>query len=258
MLDIALPVLNKEQTKKNVLQALKKYHLFLSSIDERDIERVQDGKVIRMSKTALERINYIQEIRKGVEKLNAWDKQLIELAYLGKEKQMWTFFIILGLGVACIILFLMMSNHDMNKLDVFKKENPEMYEKYKGAFDSQPGDFSMVKLSVESVESRLLPEETICYSFAQPRYQNKDMNVYVLTDKRYIYYGIRLTKKAFKSIPYNKIESVDVKEKAFVTELEVKSKEEKIDVFFGSYHKKYFDEFYIFLTEKQLNPNLGS
>lgn len=54
MLDIALPVLNKEQTKKNVLQALKKYHLFLLSIDERDIERVQDGKVIRMSKTALE------------------------------------------------------------------------------------------------------------------------------------------------------------------------------------------------------------
>ncbi|HDX9546464.1 ArpU family phage packaging/lysis transcriptional regulator [Bacillus cereus] len=89
MLDIALPVLNKEQTKKNVLQALKKYHLFLSSIDERDIERVQDGKVIGMSKTVLERINYIQEIRKGVEKLDAWEKQLIELAYLGKEKPSW-------------------------------------------------------------------------------------------------------------------------------------------------------------------------
>lgn len=79
MLDIALPVLNKEQTKKNVLQALKKYHLFLSIIDERDIERVQDGKVIGISKTVLERITYIQEIRRGVEKLNAWDKQLIEL-----------------------------------------------------------------------------------------------------------------------------------------------------------------------------------
>lgn len=89
MLDIALPVLNKEQTKKNVLQALKKYHLFLSSIDERDIERVQDGKVIGMSKTVLERINYIQEIRKGVGKLNVWDKQLIELAYLGREKLSW-------------------------------------------------------------------------------------------------------------------------------------------------------------------------
>ncbi|PHB89622.1 ArpU family transcriptional regulator [Bacillus toyonensis] len=89
MLDIALPVLNKEQTKKNVLQALKKYHLFLSSIDKRDIERVQDGKVINMSKTVLERINYIHEIRKGVGKLDAWDKQLIELAYLGKEKPSW-------------------------------------------------------------------------------------------------------------------------------------------------------------------------
>ncbi|MGG0759114.1 ArpU family transcriptional regulator [Bacillus paramycoides] len=89
MLDIALPVLNKEQTKKNTLQALKKYHLFLSSIDERDIERVQNGKVIGMSKTVLERISYIQEIRKGVEKLDEWDKQLIELAYLGKEKPSW-------------------------------------------------------------------------------------------------------------------------------------------------------------------------
>lgn len=89
MLDIALPVLNKEQTKKNVLQALKKYRLFLLNIDERDIEHVQNGKVIGMSKTVLERINYIQEIRKGVEKLDFLDKQLIELAYLGKEKPSW-------------------------------------------------------------------------------------------------------------------------------------------------------------------------
>lgn len=38
-----------------------------------------------MRETVLERVNYIQEIRKGVEKLNSWDKQLIELAYLGKR-----------------------------------------------------------------------------------------------------------------------------------------------------------------------------
>lgn len=55
-------------------------YLFLSSIDEKDIERVQDGKVIGMSKAVLERINYIQEIQKGVGKMDAWDKQLIELA----------------------------------------------------------------------------------------------------------------------------------------------------------------------------------
>ncbi|MGG0763221.1 ArpU family transcriptional regulator [Bacillus paramycoides] len=113
MLDIALPVLNKEQTKKNVLQALKKYHLFLSSIDERDIEHVQDGKVIGVSKAVLERINYIQEIRKGVEKLNVWDKQLIELAYLGKENPSWV--------KMCRIL-------NMSQPDYYRKRNRVLCE----------------------------------------------------------------------------------------------------------------------------------
>ncbi|EOP26159.1 ArpU family phage transcriptional regulator [Bacillus toyonensis] len=113
MLDIALPVLNKEQTKKNVLQALKKYRLFISNIDERDIERVQNGKVIGMSKTFLERINYIQEIRKGVEKLDAWDKQLIELAYLGKEKPSWI--------KMCRIL-------NMSQPDYYRKRNKALCE----------------------------------------------------------------------------------------------------------------------------------
>ncbi len=113
MLDIALSVLNKEQTKKNMLQALKKYHLFLSSIDERDIERLQNGKVIGVNKTVLERINYIQEIRKGVEKLNAWDKQLIELAYLGKEKLSWI--------KMCRIL-------NMSQPDYYRKRNRALCE----------------------------------------------------------------------------------------------------------------------------------
>ncbi|MED0958234.1 ArpU family transcriptional regulator [Bacillus paramycoides] len=113
MLGIVLPVLNKEQTKKNVLQALKKYHLFLSSIDERDIERVQDGKVIGVSKAVLERINYIQEIRKGVEKLNVWDKQLIELAYLGKENPSWV--------KMCRIL-------NMSQPDYYRKRNRALCE----------------------------------------------------------------------------------------------------------------------------------
>ncbi|WP_000884067.1 DUF1492 domain-containing protein [Bacillus cereus] len=113
MLDIALPVLNKEQTKKNVLQALKKYHLFLSSTDERDIERVQDSKVIGISKTVLERINYIQEIRKGVEKLNMWDKKLIELAYLGKEKPSWV--------KMCRVL-------NMSQPNYYRKRNRALFE----------------------------------------------------------------------------------------------------------------------------------
>ncbi|PFD01804.1 ArpU family transcriptional regulator [Bacillus cereus] len=113
MLDIALPVLNKEQTKKNVLQALKKYRLFLLNIDERDIERVQDGKVIGVSETVLERINYIQEIRKGVEKLNMLDKQLIELAYLGKEKPSWV--------KMCRLL-------NMSQPDYYRKRNKALCE----------------------------------------------------------------------------------------------------------------------------------
>ncbi|PEJ21561.1 ArpU family transcriptional regulator [Bacillus pseudomycoides] len=113
MLDIALPVLNKEQTKKNVLQALKKYRLFLSSIDERDIERVQNGKMIGMSKTVLERINYIQVIRKGVEKLNTWDMQFIELAYLGKDKPNWV--------KMCRLL-------NMSQPDYYRKRNKALCE----------------------------------------------------------------------------------------------------------------------------------
>jgi len=113
MLDIALPVLNKEQTKKNVLQALKKYRLFLLNIDERDIERVQDGKVIGVSETVLERINYIQEVRKGVEKLNMLDKQLIELAYLGKEKPSWV--------KMCRLL-------NMSQPDYYRKRNKALCE----------------------------------------------------------------------------------------------------------------------------------
>ncbi|EEM02193.1 Phage transcriptional regulator, ArpU [Bacillus pseudomycoides] len=96
-----------------MLQALKKYRLFLSSIDERDIERVQNGKMIGMSKTVLERINYIQVIRKGVEKLNTWDMQFIELAYLGKDKPNWV--------KMCRLL-------NMSQPDYYRKRNKALCE----------------------------------------------------------------------------------------------------------------------------------
>ncbi len=41
-----------------------------------------------MSKTVLERTNYILEIRKGVEKLDTWDKQLIAVS-LSWEREAW-------------------------------------------------------------------------------------------------------------------------------------------------------------------------
>lgn len=78
-----------------------------------DIERVRDGKVINMSKTVLELINYIHEIRKGVGKLDARDKKLIELAYLGKEKPSWV--------KMCRIL-------NMSQLNYYRKRNNALCE----------------------------------------------------------------------------------------------------------------------------------
>lgn len=60
--------------------------MFLSNIDEIDIECVENGKVISMSKTVLELINYIQEIRKCVGKLDAWNKQIIEFSILRERE----------------------------------------------------------------------------------------------------------------------------------------------------------------------------
>nr|WP_256217079.1 hypothetical protein [Bacillus sp. 491mf] len=65
MLDIDLPVLNREETKKNVLQALKKYCLFLSNIDEQIIERVYEGETDGIRGKIIKRVSYIMDIRKG-------------------------------------------------------------------------------------------------------------------------------------------------------------------------------------------------
>ncbi|UTQ80008.1 hypothetical protein BC1_00056 [Bacillus phage BC-1] len=113
MLDINLPFLNKAQTKKNVLKALKKYRLFLSSIAEEDMERVKGGQIEGMSKPILDRVKYIEDIRKGVNKMNLYDKHLIELAYLGQEKHSWV--------KMCRIL-------NMSQPDYYRKRNKALYE----------------------------------------------------------------------------------------------------------------------------------
>ncbi|KXY51127.1 hypothetical protein AT268_32005 [Bacillus cereus] len=51
---------------------------------------------------------------------------------------MW---IVLRLFIVCIVLFLI------------KKSNLSFYQKYQGAFDSQPGDFTMVKMAFETVDN---------------------------------------------------------------------------------------------------------
>lgn len=163
------------------------------------------------------------------------------------------FFICIGLAVLCFAGVAMMGNRDRGKLENFKTDHSDLYTKYAEAFDSQPRDFSGVQLNVEAVESRLLPGEVIHHSYALPRFYDKDGNLFVLTNKRLIYAGFKLTQSAFKSIPYNKIENIEVSSQTLGTELEVTSKGEKIEIYFNNFDKPYLDKFYVMLTEKQLS-----
>ncbi|ADY20350.1 ArpU family transcriptional regulator [Bacillus paranthracis] len=113
MLDINLPELNREETKKNVLKALKKYRLFLSSVDHRIIERVENGDIDGISEKDIKRAEFILDVRRGVNKLNLYDKQLIELAYLGREKHSWV---------------KMCEKLNMTQPDYYRKRNKAFYE----------------------------------------------------------------------------------------------------------------------------------
>lgn len=88
MLDIALPVLNKEQTKKNVLQALKKYKLYVSSISKEDREAIKTGYVVPEKK--MKRYLYVQEFEEVLENsLNFTEKQIIREGYIEADEHNW-------------------------------------------------------------------------------------------------------------------------------------------------------------------------
>ncbi|WP_087095092.1 ArpU family transcriptional regulator, partial [Bacillus cytotoxicus] len=85
----------------------------LSSITEEIIERVKNDETEGISEKNIKRAEFILDIRKGVSKLNLYDKQLIELAYLGKEKHSWV--------KMCRVL-------NMTQGDYYRKRNKAFYE----------------------------------------------------------------------------------------------------------------------------------
>lgn len=88
MLDIALPVLNKEQKKKNVLQALKKYKLYVSSISKEDRKAIEAGYVVAEKKWS--DIYMYKSLRGGVENaLNFTEKQIIHEGYIEADEHNW-------------------------------------------------------------------------------------------------------------------------------------------------------------------------
>lgn len=117
-------------------------------------------------------------------------------------------FICIGIAVVCFALYAMMGSNDRNKLEDFKNSNPTMYQKYKQAFDSAPSDFTGVLLTVGTIDSKLLPGEGIVHSYFLPRFYGKDSNLFLLTDKRLMYVGMKLTNTEIKTILMRRLKTL--------------------------------------------------
>ncbi|WP_157418545.1 ArpU family phage packaging/lysis transcriptional regulator [Bacillus cereus] len=88
MLDIELPELNQEETKKNVLKALSKYRLYAFSISEKDREAIESGQEITEKK--MQRYLYLKEFEKVVESsLNSVEKRIIREGYILSDECNW-------------------------------------------------------------------------------------------------------------------------------------------------------------------------
>ncbi|PFA56330.1 ArpU family transcriptional regulator [Bacillus cereus] len=88
MLDIELSGLNRRETKKNVLKALVKYRLYISSICENDRKFIEDGCVVTEKK--MERYLYIKEFEEAVENsLNDIEKRIILEGYIKSTEHSW-------------------------------------------------------------------------------------------------------------------------------------------------------------------------
>ena len=79
MLNIELPVLNKEATKENVLKAIKKYRLFMKC-------NYLNETILSKENAKEERINYIIAMNKGLEKLDIESDRIIIRKYLLKNR----------------------------------------------------------------------------------------------------------------------------------------------------------------------------
>ncbi|HDR8051489.1 MULTISPECIES: ArpU family transcriptional regulator [Bacillus cereus group] len=79
MLNIELPVLNKEATKENVLKAIKKYRLFMKC-------NYLNETILSKENAKEERINYIIAMNKGLEKLDIESDRIIIQKYLLKNR----------------------------------------------------------------------------------------------------------------------------------------------------------------------------
>ncbi|MFF2875492.1 PH domain-containing protein [Gottfriedia sp. NPDC057991] len=159
---------------------------------------------------------------------------------------------LLGIAALIIAVLVIMGQADRSELQQFKVNNPELYIKYKGAHDAYPGDYSGVVITRDIAEKRLLPDEKVIHSYFIARIDGYDANLYLVTNKRTLHIGSKLTKTKMKTIPHNKIENIEVNSGTLSTELVIESKEENIKIRFSAVHKSDLDGFYVYLSEQQL------
>ncbi|WP_130068869.1 ArpU family phage packaging/lysis transcriptional regulator [Bacillus albus] len=93
-LDINVPVVNMEETKKNVLKALRKYRLCRNNLsDERKrriMEMVEKDDYQSIEHTEeFQQCAFIWKMEDAVDKLNYIEKQILREGYMTVDKHNW-------------------------------------------------------------------------------------------------------------------------------------------------------------------------
>ncbi|ABS23180.1 ArpU family phage packaging/lysis transcriptional regulator [Bacillus cytotoxicus] len=93
-LDIDVPVVNMEETKKNVLKALKKYRLCQNSLSKEDKKRiismVENGDYQSIEHTEeFKQCAFMWKVEDAVSHLNFIEKQIIQDGYMTADKHNW-------------------------------------------------------------------------------------------------------------------------------------------------------------------------
>ncbi|MGU3443305.1 ArpU family phage packaging/lysis transcriptional regulator [Bacillus cereus] len=93
-LDINVPVVNKEETKQNVLKALRKYRLCQQTLSDacrqRVIERVEKGEYQSIEHTEeFQQCAFVWKIEDAVDKLNCIEQHILREGYMTADKHNW-------------------------------------------------------------------------------------------------------------------------------------------------------------------------
>ncbi|PGS69282.1 ArpU family transcriptional regulator [Bacillus cereus] len=93
-LDINVPVVNREETKKNVLKALRKYRLCRNNLSDgrkrRIIEMIEKDDYQSIEHTEeFQQYAFVWKVEDAGDKLNCIEQQIIREGYMTADKHNW-------------------------------------------------------------------------------------------------------------------------------------------------------------------------